>query len=447
MKFDGDQLRSINAMKNGDNVFITGEGGSGKSTVVRHFLKQRTGMDVAILAPTGIAALNINGMTIHRFFKFNLETNFYTIKSHFEHVVSLPRIMRKKRDQEVVSLVRSIRVLGIDEIGMVRSDVLNAVDDVCRAILDETLPFGGLQVILTGDPYQLPPVVTDKDRLIIPEGQEWFFNSRAFIAGGFKVFTLKKSHRINSENDSAESFKEALNSCRLGNPEQHHIDLLNTRAGIPPSENAIHLVTTNKMASEVNKRELDLIPEPESVYRAWKSGDVSFFDFPIEIELVLKPGARVIFTVNDPDNRWVNGTLGTVVDCGEKMVVIDIDGHGVEEVTKHKFEQKDWASVRAFFDEDDEEVPDESEMMLETVGEVVQFPIRLAWAITIHKSQGKTLENGHINGINGFFAPGQPYVAVSRMVSLEGVTLSCPLNKEDFFICPYVEQFMNQVAA
>lgn len=441
-EFDGEQLEALNAMKAGENVFLTGEGGSGKSTVVKEFLKSRSNMDVAILAPTGIAALNINGMTIHRFFKLKIDDDYTKLKERYMRATGKPRILRKKSEQEVISLVNSIRVIVIDEIGMARSDILNAVDAICRGILNPSLPFGGLQVILTGDPYQLPPVVTDNDSHLFEPGDEWFFNSEAFLNGGFKKFTLKKSHRVDSSNPTAEAFKDALNAFRLGAPQDKHLELINSRVGIEPKETAINLVTTNKRAREINEAELDCLNGAETVYRAWKTGDARIHDFPVEYELKLKPGARVIFTINDSEDRWVNGSLGTVVFCDEKEIMVDIDGHGVEPVMKNVFEQKDWTSEREYFDEDDDDIPDLSLMKMVTVGEVIQFPLRLSWAITIHKSQGKTLDDGHVDVSSGVFAPGQPYVGFSRMRSLEGVTLEAPVKKEDFWACPHVEDFM-----
>lgn len=459
---DESQEAAVNEMLSGKNVFITGEGGSGKSTVVKEFLKRRKhqGLDSIILAPTGIAALNVNGMTIHKAFNLTPDTDLEKAYRRYSvAAASGPRFEGiKRRVQDVVKLVNSINVIIIDEIGMVRSDILDAVNDICKASNKKpSKPFGGIQVILTGDPYQLPPVVTRDEEFLFAPGDEWFFNSFSFKEGDFTNISLKKAHRFNSGDSDSEHFKDALNKLRIAKVNEGDRGFLNGRVIPPKNPDVLRLVTTNRLAQDINKRKLNQLPGEKESFRAWVSGEAKVTDFPVERELILKEGARVIFTVNDLEDSWVNGSLGTVEGITSKEIAVRLDRNdSVVYVKKHEFEQKDYRRNNDYEEELEEDELDSivekktaletGELKLVTVGTVVQFPLRLAWAITIHKSQGQTLDEAHIDLGNGAFAPGQAYVAFSRVRSLSGISLKQPLLQKDIFTCEHVDSFMKSIS-
>lgn len=503
--FDKDQQNFLDLAEKGDNLFVTGEGGSGKSFVVNHFIQKHS--RVAVLAPTGIAALNVGGSTVHRFFKLSPKfQDLNLVYSKFASQLRKPEEHRKEEIQIAIETIQQTNTLVIDELGMLRSDVFNAIDVGCKTIMNDfDTPFGGIQIIGVGDPYQLPPVVTNDDRQYFLEaGSEWFFNSAAWHYGQFKILELKTGHRFKAKDADEEAVKEAeayrdlLNAMRKGRISNEQLQLINTRVQPRPADyQGVCLTSTNRAAFEINKQMLDSLPGRATCFESSRSGDTSNANMGIEDKLFLKEGARIMFINNDKEARWVNGSLGTVTVIRKNELEIDIDDYGIETVKKHTFELKDYMPPKdgtkrfeiellkdakgkkkgevgmlecrystdgalilrqlEFFGREASVVGKEfkegvhytkvkeipaGELELEVVGSVAQFPIRLSWAMTIHKSQGKTLEQAHIDLGKRAFAPGMAYVANSRVTSLKGVTLERPMTHRDIWACPHVLRFM-----
>ena len=389
-----------------DHFYITGKAGSGKSTLLAYF-RSVTQKNTAVLAPTGVAAIRVKGQTIHSFFGFP------------------PKVIQTRHIKKVrqVELLQNLETLIIDEISMVRADVFDAIDYSLRVHRKKlTQPFGGVQVIVFGDLFQLPPVVNmDESSLlerIYPNGQ-FFFHSNIFQDAQFKTLEL---HSIYRQTD--DHFIYLLNAVRDGSITNTQIDNLNDSLveNFEMDEGKIILTTTNARASGINQNYLKQLSSEEFSYRAQATGQFYKELFPTDEVLKLKKGAQVIMIKNDPEKRWVNGSIGTIHDIAEKKIKVKIN-HKIYEVKKEK-----WDRIQYSYDDDQQEV-------LENVtGSFKQYPLRLAWAITIHKSQGQTFEKVIIDMSQGSFAPGQLYVALSRCISLEGIELLRPLKKSDVIV-------------
>jgi ATP-dependent DNA helicase PIF1 len=400
-----------------DHYFLTGNAGTGKSTLVDYF-RTNTKKNVAILAPTGLSAVNVRGQTIHTFFRFP------------------PRLLTPEVIQKIKSssrLYRELDTIIIDEASMVRADMLDGIDQFLRKHgKNQSLPFGGIQMILVGDLLQLPPVVTSFDQEYLGQMYEspFIFSAQCFAAAHFSKLELKEIFR---QSDS--TFVQVLNKIRTGNVSEDVLDILNERVGkldATKQHQVITLAATNKVAQRINQQELDKLPDREYVYEAKTEGDYPEQDsyWPVEKNLKLKVGARVLFVKNGED--WVNGTLGKIESLAENTISVRIDGK--KEVVEVPTDT--WEHVRYEYDLGSQKIE------ANVLGRLRQYPLRLAWAITVHKSQGMTFERVHIDYSSSPFAHGQTYVALSRCKSLEGITLSQKLYPNDIIVDEKVTEYL-----
>uniref|UniRef100_A0A7V4DF20 WYL domain-containing protein n=1 Tax=Candidatus Caldatribacterium californiense TaxID=1454726 RepID=A0A7V4DF20_9BACT len=403
----------------GQSVFITGRAGTGKSTLLRYF-REHTKKNIAVLAPTGVAALNVQGQTIHSFFRFRPDVTPETA----------PRV--KPEDP---SLYRRLDTIIIDEISMVRADLLDCVDAFLRVYgpsLSE--PFGGVQMVFVGDLYQLPPVVKRAERLLFTEYYEspYFFSAFAFREIHPVVLVLNKVYR-----QSDPKFVELLNRIRNNTATDEDLALLNARVfpDYVPGEGefVIHLTTTNDLAQRANEGKLAELPGKEWVYKGQILGAFSSADLPTDPVLRLKRGAQVMLLTNDPYGRWVNGTIGQVQECTDGAVILRLESGNEVEVTPHV-----WDMFEFYYDRE------EGRIMTRSIGSFTQYPLRLAWAVTIHKSQGLTFDRVVVDLGRGTFAHGQAYVALSRCRTLEGLILKRPLLRKDITMDWRVVRFLTE---
>jgi hypothetical protein len=399
-------------------LFVTGRAGTGKSTFVE-LLKTRL-KSFAIVAPTGVAALNVGGQTIHSFFR---------IKPGPIDFSKLPRL----RDRDAFT---ALQTLIIDEVSMVRADLLDAIDQMLRKNgKDRWKPFGGVQVVAIGDLFQLPPVIsTTEEQAFLNQGYRspFFFGATCLQETEIKTIEFTRVFRQREQ-----EFINILNSIREGERLDEALPLLNeqTLSTDPDSYDGIVLTATNGLAHQVNSSRLNQIQHRTRTYKGKVSGDFRLQKdkLPAPMELTLKVGARVMFVKNDPNKRWVNGTLGTVTALDSCSVAVDlVDSYGTREVVVEKAR---WETVKYRYDAEKNVVAGEA------VGAFEQIPLTLAWAVTIHKSQGKTFDQVHVNLGRGAFAAGQVYVALSRCRTLGGVTLERPVTPSDIFLNQQVIDF------
>jgi ATP-dependent exoDNAse (exonuclease V) alpha subunit len=398
-----------------EHVFVTGRAGTGKSTLLNH-LSWNTEKQLVISAPTGVAALNVGGQTIHSLFRL-------PIGVIADHDIEQGGDVRK--------LLNTIDTLVIDEVSMVNADLMDAIDRSLRQARQRPLEsFGGVQVVLFGDPYQLAPVPGDGDeRAYFRDNYRsmWFFDARVWKDAPLRIVELSEIHRQHDD-----EFKFMLNAVRHGMVTKEIADVLNgTGARTPPSDGAITLATRNDAVNRINQTALGRLPGRMLSAKAEISGDFAGRAYPADVNLELKVGAQVMFLRNDADQRWVNGTVGTVTKI-DSTVWVDVDGevHEVDPVT--------WEKYRYSYE------PEKKQLTKEVVGEFVQFPLRLAWAVTIHKSQGQTYDEAIVDLGARVFSPGQTYVALSRLTSLDGLYLTRPLRPSDMIVDPSVREFMSQ---
>lgn len=399
------------------NLYITGDAGTGKSTLLKHFL-EKTDKKVVVLAPTGMAAINASGETIHSFCRFGTEDPWRLLEEGKIH---------KLKDNR---RVKNLEVLVLDEISMVRSDMLDSLDRFFRLNKEKPrLPFGGMQLIFFGDHFQLPPVLkmAEKAEFNIKYTNEYFFGAKCFESLRLQFIKLTHNYR-----QSEEQFIKLLNYFRYGVSNSELIIWVNNKFYNKPIDYnslPITITATNKDASEINLQELQKLASDEVDYKATISGTFGQELYPTEKYLTLKIGAQVMFIKNDPDKKWVNGTIGTVFKLGKNDIVVMVKGELIE---------VDFASWSAFKYRYDEE---KMQTVKETVGEFVQYPLKLAWAVTIHKSQGQTFESCVIDLGRGAFIFGQTYVAFSRCKTMEGVYLAKQLKSTDIKADPVVFNF------
>jgi len=398
------------------HLFITGRAGTGKSVLLRHF-RENTKKRAVVAAPTGIAALNVRGQTIHSLFRV---------------APQLQRKGRLPRNSRVCTLLKRIDTLIVDEISMVRADLLDAINERLQEAFDNNLPFGGIQVIMFGDVYQLPPVVEEGLMSYFEAVHEgyFFFNALVWQQAEFKIYELTQVFR---QKDPA--FKSILNAVRDGTVIDEQIEQLNARHGVPmPEEGTLTLAPTNSLVTNINQKRLDQLEGKAYEYKATITGEMKRSTFPTEEVVQLKVGAQVVLLQNDKDKRWVNGTIATISklkkDDEEKGITVHVDK------IDYDLETTTWEEIRYEYD------PAEGKVKEEVVSSFTQYPVRLAWAMTIHKSQGQTYESVALDLTTATFAPGQLYVALSRCTSLEGLYLKMPVKRGHIIVEPKVTAFM-----
>ena len=388
------------------HLFITGRAGTGKSTLLEHF-RETTQKNIVVLAPTGVAALNVGGETIHSFFRFKIGVT--------------PSQVRKAINRDIY---QSLDAIVIDEVSMVRADLLDCIDTFMRKNgKNPRLPFGGAQLIFLGDLYQLPPVVLNHEREFFHTVYDspYFFDSHVFER--MRVETIEMETVYRQQDDE---FIDILDGIRSDTLSQERYTRLNSRLNAEfhyaNSKYTIYLTTTNKMADDINQKRLGEVLKKEWNFPAVTEGDFEKRSFPTAHDLKLKKGAQVMMLNNDTYGRWVNGSLGEVIgidfdyDKQCNVIGVELEDGNVEDVLPHK-----WEIFKYSFDQDKKKVH------ADPVGIFVQYPMKLAWAVTIHKSQGKTFDNVIIDIGRGTFAHGQAYVALSRCRSLEGILLKKPI--------------------
>ena len=398
-------------------IFLTGAAGTGKTTLLER-VKNQLSLKKMVVAPTGIAALNIGGTTINSAFRIGFDT--------------IP-VITKSKDPRFAKLLRNLELLIIDEVSMVRAPMLDAISQSLQTHRNSEEPFGGVHVLACGDLFQLPPIIKESEERVIYEkyNSVYFFDAHSFKdMAKINYFELTESFR--QEED--QRFCELLNNIRIGQDLESTINQINSNCFDPTLESDFFMTLTSrkKRAEELNEYKLSHIEGEEELIKSKESGDLNENDLPAPRELKIKVGANVMFIKNDPEGRWVNGTLGTVSECLDKKkkhIKVKINNK------THKVEREEWNKVRFTYDEDSDDV------LEEVISSFKQFPIKLGWAVTIHKSQGLTLESCSVDLGAGAFATGQAYVALSRCKNLNSLNLQRELKVSDALVDPDIIDF------
>ena len=384
-------------------ILVTGKAGTGKSTLLQYFI-ENTDKNIVVLAPTGVAAINVGGQTIHSFFRF---------PPRFVHKETI----RRRRDRETI---KKIDAVIIDEVSMVRADLMDGIDWALRINRERIdIPFGGVQMIFFGDLFQLSPVV-DKEMIQV-YGQRYetpyFFSADVFRDVRVRGIELTRIYR-----QTDQRFVGLLNKIRNNECDEEDFKLLNSRvarrnSSIP--ENVITLTATNNLAGAINEARLNGLPGAAAHYNASVQDEFDSSSYPTEPCLKLKPGAQIMMIRNDPEKRWVNGSIGVVRSLTNDSILVEIEGE------RHQISPVSWEKISYTYNDLEDKIEER------ILGVFTQFPLKLAWAITIHKSQGQTFDTVFIDLGYGAFAHGQVYVALSRCTSLEGITLKRPVIYND----------------
>jgi ATP-dependent exoDNAse (exonuclease V) alpha subunit len=414
----------LDELETGQNLFITGKAGTGKSTLLQLF-RRTTDRRVAVLAPTGVAALNIGGQTIHSFFGFP------------PHLFNSQELKKKKRFQQ---LFAQLDTLIIDEISMVRADLLDHINYSLQLNLGNTRPFGGLQLVFFGDLFQLPPVVSsaaERQYFSHTYASPYFFAAKVMQHFDFQAIELQKVYRQENR-----MFLRLLDAIRLNQADSDELEMLNSRH-LPAFQSEKHYITLsarNITVDTINRRELAAIEQPTRTYVASIQGDFPASQYPAEAALSLKQDARVMLLRNDPGRQFVNGSLGKVVALTDDVIRVQLEDEDEKQGKMVEVTRVVWEIIRYVFDKNQ---PDQ--LSTEVIGSFRQFPLRLAWAVTIHKAQGKTFDRVMVDLGSGAFEHGQTYVALSRCRSLEGVVLRQPLRQRDILVDEQVVDYYQRL--
>lgn len=412
------------------SLFLTGKAGTGKSTFLRH-IAATTKKKHVILAPTGIAAINAGGATLHSFFKLP----FHPLLPNDSRYSARNIRETLKYNAEKRKLLREVELIIIDEISMVRADIIDFIDKVLR-IYSRNMrePFGGKQLLLVGDIYQLEPVLKEEDRQFLQPfyPSSFFFDARVFRQMQLVSIELTKVYR-----QSDPVFINILDHLRTSKVGTTDLVMLNQHVGAALENNdsklAITLSTRRDTVDYINEKRLEELPGEPTIFHGVIEGEFPESSLPTPQELVLKTGAQILFIRNDKEKRWANGTLGTIIGFGDEA-----DGIiyvRTEEGADCDVERELWENVKYTFNEKEQKIEEQA------IGTYTQFPLRLAWAITVHKSQGLTFNKVKIDFTGGVFAGGQTYVALSRCTSLDGISLKEPIRREDVFVKAAVQNF------
>ena len=407
----------------GKSIFLTGKAGTGKTTFLRNVV-EKSKKRIIVVAPTGVAAINARGVTIHSFFQ--LPFSPFVPGSQSKTKFDFSREKRK--------IISSLDLLIIDEISMVRADLLDAIDTVLRRFRDRYQPFGGVQLLMIGDLGQLTPVVTAEDEHIINKYYDtpYFFGSKALANIDYITIQLDKIFRQQDH-----SFVDILNRVREGVPTDDDLNILNSKCNpsfVPEAKSGyIRLTTHNNKADKYNETRLAAIKEKSYTYKAEISGTFPDYSYPTSLDLTLKLGAQVMFIKNDVsgDHLYYNGKIGEVTYLDNEKIGITC----IDEDNEIFVEPSEWENNKYIINTETNEIE------TEVLGVFRQFPLKLAWAITIHKSQGLTFDKAIIDA-GGSFAPGQVYVALSRCRSLEGMVLATPINAYSVINDPAVASYI-----
>ncbi len=409
------------------SIFMTGKAGAGKSTFLR-YITQNTRKKHIVLAPTGIAAVNAGGVTLHSFFRIPLKP-LLPDDPDFQ----IRRIReRMKYPASLIKLIKQLELIIIDEISMVRADIIDFIDKILRIYSSNMRePFGGKQLLLVGDLYQLEPVVTSEASNLLRQHYPnlFFFSAKVFERFGIVPIELRKVYR---QTDSM--FIEMLDRIRCGKPHQGDLTVLNSQVTVNEPTDAddfvMTLATQRDLVDSINDSHLSRIASPEITYHGIIEGEFPSSSMPTQLDLTVKAGAQVVFIRNDREKRWVNGTIGKVMTALPEMLEIEL-----ENGENHVVEPERWSNIKYVYNEETHRI-DEIEL-----GAFTQFPIKLAWALTVHKSQGLTFNKVIVDMGRGAFSSGQTYVALSRCRSLEGLTLKTPIRTQDIFVNQAILKF------
>ena len=409
--------------KTDSNIFLTGKAGTGKTTFLKD-VKKYTKKNHIVLAPTGVAAVNAGAMTIHSFFQFGFGPYVKGISEPEGNYM----MRREKRE-----LIKSLELIIIDEISMVRADVLDHINDELQRIRRNSEPFGGVQLLMIGDLQQLPPITPDNELKILKPHYDsmYFFDSKSLHNSDYYCIELKSVYR-----QTDQRFIDILNRVRTGDVTHSDLDELNSHhvADFRPAQgdNYIQLVTHNRMADAINQREMAALSADTFMFDAKVTGTFPEDAFPTSRQLEIKKGAQVMFVKNDPDKRFINGMLGEVEEVSDDSIRVRLSGK--DNIVK--VEPTAWENIRYHMNEETHKIESTK------IGSFMQYPIKPAWAITIHKSQGLTFDKAVIDAHEAF-SPGQAYVALSRCRSLDGMVLSEKLTQRAIITDSIVDEYMN----